>query len=318
MQYDTLLKTELADVKDLMLSAIAQIPENISDVIIQLINGGGKHLRPSLVLLASHICEAPYEKARYAAAAVEMLHTATLIHDDLIDNALIRRGAQTLNSRYPSAITVLGGDITFAMAAKFAALSENVTLVNKFASTLETICQGELNQMLKGHNTLPTVDEYYQRIWAKTASLFALCTETGAILARCSEKDAENARNFGRYLGLAFQIADDVLDFMGSESLLGKPVGADLREGLITLPVLHYYQKHPEDTRIQDMLDKKVTPHDIQGLVTDLRHSDAAAWAMDQAKNFTTKALAILMTYPPTPYRDAMEQIASFAVERHY
>jgi geranylgeranyl pyrophosphate synthase len=318
MQYQTLLKTELHDVKDLMLRAINQIPSEISQAISQLVNRGGKQLRPSLVLLSCNVCNAPADKALYAAAAVEMLHTATLIHDDLIDNASTRRGTNTLNAVYSTAATVLSGDITFAIAARFAALSDNVMLVKKFAQTLEKICQGELNQMLNGHNSIPTVSEYFRRIEAKTASLFSLCTESGAILAGCSSKESDNAREFGYNLGLAFQIADDVLDFMGTENRLGKPVGGDLKEGLITLPVLHYYQEHLNDPRINAILEKQGQPEDIRTLVADLRNSDAADWSMQQANLLVEKALNLLKTNPATPYRHAMEEIARFAVQRSF
>jgi heptaprenyl diphosphate synthase len=318
MQYLNLLKKELQDVKVLMLDAINETPSDIRNAIKKLVNGGGKQLRPALVLLAGHLYKAPYDKTRYAAAAVEMLHTATLIHDDLIDNSLFRRGEQTLNAHYSPAITVLSGDITFAIAAKFAALSENVQLVTEFALTLETICQGELNQMLNGHHTIPTVENYYTRINAKTASLFSLCTQAGAILAGCTAKEIENAKTLGHHLGLAFQIVDDVLDFMGNETHLGKPIGGDLKEGLITLPVLHFYNQHPDDARIQAIVHSDIKPNDIKSLIQDLRNSDAADWAMGEANHFIDTALALLMRYPESPYRNAIEEITTFAVKRRY
>ena len=172
--------------------------------------------------------------------------------------------------------------------------------------------------MLNGHNSIPTVKDYYDRIEAKTASLFALCTESGAILAGRSTDEVENARQFGHHLGLAFQIADDVLDFMGSERHLGKPVGGDLKQGLITLPVLHYYEQHTDDARIQSILNNSVTLQDLNALVTDLRESDAASWAMHQANDLINNALKLLMNYPPTPYRNAMEEIARFAIQRRF
>ncbi len=318
MQYRTLLELELKEIKALMLDGINQTPDDIHQAIENLVNGGGKQLRPALVLLSCHLFNAPYAKGKYVAAAVEMLHTATLIHDDLIDNALKRRGSDTLNVSFSSAITVLSGDITFAIAAKFAALSENIVLVRKFALTLETICQGELNQLLNGHHRIPTQTEYYNRIYAKTASLFSLCTEAGAILADCEPADVERAKSIGQYLGTAFQIADDVLDFMGNEKRLGKPVAGDLKEGLITLPVLHYYEQHPDDKRIQALINGNIKFHEIQTLVADLRQSDTADWAMDEAKALIEKTRGLLMYYPATPYRDAIEEMANFTVQRRY
>jgi geranylgeranyl pyrophosphate synthase len=318
MQYQLLLQSELLGVQSLMLDAIKKIPADISRAIRNLILRGGKQLRPSLVWLSSYMCDAPHNTALYAAAAVEMLHTATLIHDDLIDNAITRRGAETLNMNFTPASTVLSGDITFAMAARFAALTDNVVLVHKFAETLETICEGEINQMLNGHHALPTVQEYFDRIEAKTASLFSLCTEAGAILAGCPTEQTEDAKQFGRLLGLAFQIADDILDIMGSENNMGKPIGSDLREGLITLPVVHYYEQHSDDNRIQSLLDNCISTQDLQALVDDLRASDSADWAMNEANHLITQARKLLIQYPPTPFRNAMEEIATFAVQRRY
>ena len=245
-----------------------------------------------------------------------MLHTATLIHDDLIDNADVRRGVETLNATWSPAATVLVGDLMFAHAAELATRSENIHLVRRFAQTLSTICRGELDQLLNGRGSLPTEAAYYERIYSKTASLFGLATEAGPILAGEPAEGCDRARRFGVLLGQAFQIADDVLDFIGSESMLGKPLGSDLRQGLITLPVLHFAETHPDDPRVSAVLSHTAGSAIIASLVHDLRASDAAEWTMARAAAHVEEALNLLVAYPASVYRDALYEIAAFATQR--
>jgi geranylgeranyl pyrophosphate synthase len=301
-----------------MLDHIEITPQATRVAVAAIINGGGKQLRPALTLLSSHICEADRGKALVSAAAVEMLHTATLIHDDLIDQTLIRRGVETLNAAWTPAATVLAGDIVFALAAKLISHSESPRLVRRFAETLETICAGEIQQMFEGHGVIPPIEAYYARIFAKTASLFSLCVETGAILAGCSDAEAQRARRFGKLLGEAFQIADDVLDLMGDTAVLGKPVGTDLRQGLVTLPVLRYYERHPDDARLQMVLNVEADEQSFLALIHDIQASDAPEWAMQQAETHIEEALDLLNVHPDTPYRRAMEEIARFSVRRRH
>ncbi|MBN1877076.1 MAG: polyprenyl synthetase family protein [Anaerolineae bacterium] len=318
LQYRSLIRDELQEVQAYLLHPVPNMPPPLSEAIKELINSGGKRLRPALTILSTYICGADVVQAIPLAAAIEMLHTATLIHDDLIDNARVRRGAKTLNACWSPSTTVLAGDVVFAWAAKLAAQTQNLYLMKRFSETLEVICYGELNQMFYGLGVLPTVTTYYERIYAKTGSLFALTTEAGGILARYSEAQVQQLHRFGMLLGRAFQIVDDILDFMSDEDTLGKPVGSDLRHGLITLPVLHYVQTFPGDTRISQVLQRTATEETYQSLIEDLHHSDAAEWAMTQAQEDVRQALEILYGYPPTPYRHAMEEIAHFSIQRGY
>ena len=316
--YTQLLNTELRAVHTTMLDALVNVPPIVATAIGSLINGGGKRLRPALALLSAHLFGADIERAIPVAAAVEMLHTATLIHDDLIDNALIRRGTETLNANWTPAATVLAGDVAFAWSAKMATRSANLELVQTFSETLEIICNGELNQMFSGRGSVPTELAYYDRIFAKTASLFALATRTGPILAQRPDEEAQRMAHFGRRLGEAFQIVDDVLDFMSDEATLGKPVGGDLRQGLATLPVLYYARQHPDDARLPAALARTADEATIQALIADLRRSDAAELAMQTATAHVDEAQRMLAGYPPTPYRQALEEIAAFTVQRRY
>ncbi len=323
-QYPTFLKDELRAVESLLLETHPDVklhpnvPPHVMAAIRRLIQSGGKRLRPALAMLSAHLCGADIKPAISVAASIEMLHTATLIHDDLIDSARLRRNQPTLNTEWSAAATILTGDLAFAWASRLVSESHNPRMVSQFAATLETICGGELKQMFNGRGKLPTWAEYNEHIYAKTASLFALATQAGAILAHRSEEDFHALTQFGLHLGQAFQIADDVLDFMGSEEVLGKPVGGDLRQGLITLPVIRYHETHPDDARLQAVLHRTADEATLQSLLADLRRSDAAPWAMAQAETEIAQALESLSRFPDSPARQTMIAIARLAVSRRY
>ncbi len=327
LQYRALLSEELAAVEALLLEAHrlqANVSPLIREALRSLVMSGGKRLRPALALLSSYLYGEPLPAKIYpVAASLEMLHTATLIHDDLLDHAEVRRGRQTLNARWTMGATVLGGDLAFSWAANLASQGEDTALMRRFAETLGVICNGELNQLFHGRGHIPTVEAYYERIFAKTASLFELAMEVGPRLRSRPAGEISDLARFGRLLGVAFQIADDVLDFMGDEATLGKPVGGDLRQGLITLPLLYYLEEHPQDGRIEAILadvraERAPEEGIVRALVDDLRHSSAAERAMATADAHVEEALALLEPYPPSPYRAALEEIARFAVRRRY
>ncbi|MBN1920924.1 MAG: polyprenyl synthetase family protein [Anaerolineae bacterium] len=308
----------MAEVETRLLEVTSAVPSHIAGMLQEIIDSGGKRLRPALVLLSAHLCQAPLMQAIPIAAAIEMLHTATLVHDDLIDGATLRRGKPTLNAHLSATPTVLAGDLLFARAAVMATEAQNLQLVRRFSATLEIICSGELNQFFIGRGHLPTHDEYERRIFSKTASLFALAMETGPHLAGCPAQQIADLARFGALLGSAFQITDDVLDFVSNEATLGKPVGSDLQQGLVTLPVLVYLQQHPEDTRLASLLRDPADAGQLQGFVTDLHTSGAIAATMAIADRRIEEALTLLEPFPITPYRRAIEEIATFAVRRPY
>lgn len=318
LRYRSLLASELDETTALMLQSIQTFPPEILEPIQALIEGGGKRLRPALVILSAYMCGATFSQVIPVAAAVEMLHTATLVHDDLIDQAEMRRGQQTLNRQLVPAATVLAGDAIFSIAAKLAAQSRNPTVVQRFAETLETICVGEISQMVRDKSQPPSLETYYDRIFAKTASLFALCTESGALLAECPREQIQRSRRFGKLMGEAFQIVDDVLDIVGDEAKLGKPIAVDLRQGLITLPVLYYLKAHPDDGRIHEALTNHLGEEDVTALAADIKSSTAPRQAMQQAEQHILEASQLLAQYPDSVYRRATEELASFAVTRRY
>jgi len=288
--------------------------EQLRTALDYLLGGGGKRLRPALVLLASKFHPADVDKVTSLAAAVETLHTATLIHDDLIDNSLLRRGNPTLNAIWNSAATVLTGDYLFARAAAFAAETKSVRVVSIFAQTLMTICGGELRQIFSNAERQTTRDYYYQRTYSKTASLFAASAETGAILSGAAEPEVQALRDYGHNLGMAFQIVDDILDFTGDESELGKPIGSDLRQGIVTLPAIHFLEAYPGDETVARVLSGQ--NEWVQAAVEMIRASGAIESSAAEARRFAARSREALSILPHNEYRQAMLDLADFVVER--
>ncbi len=283
-----------------------------------IIDAGGKRVRPTVVLLVGSLLQADREKLLTLAAAIEMLHTATLVHDDLIDGALLRRGNPTLNAQWTPAATVLTGDFVFARAAKLAAETDSVAVMKQFAETLAVMVNGELTQMFDSRG-VPSRENYYQRIYAKTASLFELSTYAPALLGQADETLRQTMREYGRLIGNAFQIVDDILDFTGQQTTVGKPIGSDLLQGLITLPALYYIENHPSDERVQRLLrDGYHNQSNTNALVEAIRHSEAIAQAHAEAAALVEEAVALLQAFPDRPERYALEELARYIVNRTY
>jgi geranylgeranyl pyrophosphate synthase len=289
----------------------------LSDVLAYILEGGGKRLRPALALLAAKFGQVDMEKATSLAGATELLHTATLVHDDLIDNSLLRRGQTTLNARWSGGATVLAGDLLFAQAAVLVAETDNVRIISKFAQTLGIICRGELSQLFAPSWREQTKEDYYDRIYSKTASLIAMAAESGGILAGLPEDQVKSLRRYGRDLGTAFQIVDDVLDFVGDEEQLGKPVGSDLRQGTITLPAMYFAWQNPDDQLLHRVLDhQEQNDEAIASVVSRIAQSDAIQTTLDEAQDFVCKGKEALKNLPDHPSKEAMLALANYVVER--
>jgi geranylgeranyl pyrophosphate synthase len=282
-----------------------------------LLSSGGKRIRPAVCLLTGQMLGAPRDKLITLAAAVEMLHTATLVHDDLIDGALLRRGMPTLNAHWSPAATILTGDYMFARAAKLAADSDNLPLIKLFAETLATIVNGELTQLFASRGVISR-ENYTKRIYAKTASLFEMTTQASAMVSPVDEEVVEAMQQYGYHLGMAFQIVDDILDFTGEQEAVGKPVGSDLLQGLVTLPAIYYAEAHPNDPDVLCLTGGCYTEQErMERLVQSIRQSEATSRSMKEAQAFTEKALGILKTMPEGTERQALEELADYIVNRN-
>jgi geranylgeranyl pyrophosphate synthase len=289
---------------------------DLRSALEHLLSAGGKRIRPTLGLLVGNMLGAPEEKLVTLGASVELLHTATLVHDDLIDGALLRRGMPTLNARWSPAATVLTGDFLFARAAKLAAETDYLPLMKLFAETLATIVNGELTQMFSARGVIER-DNYYQRIYAKTASLFEMAALAATMVATEDEEMRGSMKVFGYKVGMAFQIVDDILDFTGEQSAVGKPIGSDLLNGLVTLPAIYFAESNPTNKDILSLPAGgwKDTER-VQRLVDNIRQSPAIQQSMDEARQAVSRALKALSDAPVSAEREALEDLAKFIVDR--
>lgn len=308
----------------------------LSNAFLTLIGSGGKRLRPALALLAAEMNPArgklqgtpDYERVIALAAAAEMLHTSTLVHDDVIDGALLRRGAPTLNASWNGGSTVLAGNYMFGTAAQLSAETGSMRVIRTFADTLSVIVNGELRQLLDRFRFDQPRESYYQRIYAKTSSLFCLATEGAALLSGQPDEGVKALRSYGYHLGMAFQIVDDILDFTGDEETLGKPAGSDLLQGTLTLPFFHYLRSQPneaalvaemEHAQVQaDMGDPSLWQAMVYDMVRELRTGTSITRARDEADVFIDHARADLDLFPDSIYRRAMLGLCDFVVQRNF
>ncbi len=325
MEVDTVLealRSDLQRVEDRLLAETALEYPLVSDILRGLVGAGGKRLRPLLVLLAARPFNYDLERLVPAAAGIELLHTASLIHDDSIDHADLRRGHPTLNSLFPPEIVIMVGDYMFARSAMLAASTMNPRVLAVFANCLGSICDGQLREIFSARRVDLSLDDYQRRIYGKTAALFAGSAEIGAILGEASDEEIDALRRYGGYLGMAFQIVDDVLDLRESTEQIGKPTGHDLRQGTMTLPTMLFLQK-----RLGDAATRQLVEHVLRGIADDddlraavlaIRHSGAIEQAVEIARHYVDLARESLQGIPPGEARDMLEAVAEHAVERHF
>ena len=283
-----------------------------------LLMAGGKRVRPTIVFLAGNLFNAPHEKLVTLGAAVEMLHTATLVHDDLIDGSLLRRGIPTLNARWSPAATVLTGDFLFGRAAKLAAETDHLPLMKLFAETLTVIVNGELTQMFAAKGIIERKN-YYSRIYAKTGSLFEMSALAATMIGTEDETIRGSMKSYGYEIGIAFQIMDDVLDFTGKQATIGKPVGSDLMNGLVTLPAIYFAESHPDNPQVKLLADGGWgNTAKMELLVKSIQSSNAIRYAMDEAVEHIDKALDAIKPYQASPEYESLAGLAHYIIDRDY
>lgn len=312
------VQEDLRAVEALMRSQAEGYHPDLEAALDLIINAGGKRIRPALTILAGRMLGADPEKLLYVSSAIEMLHTATLVHDDLIDGSLLRRGMPTLNSKWSPGATVLTGDFMFARAAKLASDTETISVMTLFSKTLTIIVNGEITQLL-GSRCKADRENYLKRIYAKTASLFETAAASAALLSDVDENITEAMRCYGYEIGMAFQIIDDILDFTGEQATIGKPVGNDLRQGIVTLPAILYAEEFPSEPCSRSLLEGKCL-HDeqINQLVESIRQSDVILRSHQEAIAYVERGLASLRLVDNNSERYALEDLASYIVERKF
>ena len=307
---------EIKLVEERMRKQADEAHSDLRAALEHLLAAGGKRVRPTISLLVGNMLGAPLEKLVTLGAAVELLHTATLVHDDLIDGSLLRRGMPTLNARWSPPATVLTGDFLFARAAITAAETDHLPLMKLFSETLATIVNGELTQMFTSRGLINR-DNYYKRIYAKTASLFEMTSRAAAMVSPVDESVIESMRDFGYQIGMAFQIVDDILDFNGDQNAVGKPLGSDLLNGLVTLPAIYYAEANPDDPDVLSLPQGGWTNNEnMTRLVDNIRASNATKKAMLEADQHIDRALTILSSMEACAERESLENLAKYIVDR--
>ena len=279
-----------------------------------LFSSPGKLLRPTLVFLAARFGDGhDREVILNLAESLELVHTASLVHDDIVDRADVRRNVPTVNATWSDDVAIIVGDYLFAKAYALAAVLPKPEVIAIVAQTVFALCDGELDEVTAAP-TLPTEAEYFERIELKTASLYAACCQGGAILADADPEHVAALGAFGTSLGLAFQITDDVLDLVGDEEDFGKTVGRDLAEGMATLPMIYAAQRRPE--LAARVADRHQEPNEVLDLLRLIRATDGVDRARARALALHDDAARALARLPARPEREALRELADFVVSR--
>jgi heptaprenyl diphosphate synthase len=284
----------------------------------ELVRAGGKRLRPALVLLAANLGRYRFERVAPAAIAVELVHAATLVHDDVIDRSDTRRGRPTVRARQGDEPAIVVGDFYFAKAYREASRTEVPEVVSLLAAAVMRVCHGELQQQRTRHRYRLSVDRYLRRIELKTASLLAASCEVGALLGELDDEGRRALTRYGQRLGMAFQVADDVLDYLGSEEEVGKPVGHDLLEGFATLPLMLALEGAAAP-RLRGLLreGQPIGTAEVAEAVSAVREAGAPQRALARAREWAEEATWELAAFSGHPAAAALARLAEYVVSRN-
>jgi octaprenyl-diphosphate synthase len=312
------ISAELAEFERHFHHALSSNIGLVDAVVRYVVRRKGKRIRPALVLLAAGACGGISERTFRGATLVELLHTATLVHDDVVDEAATRRGLASINAIWKNKVAVLMGDYILARGLLLSLDGGDFALLRSSSQAVRRMSEGELLQIQKSRQL--NIDEatYFRIIGDKTASLLAACCEIGALSATGDETAIAALRTYGEHTGIAFQIRDDVLDFLGTESLIGKPVGGDLKEKKFTLPLIHAFTKAParESRGILRLLKKGIASGDIRRVVDFVKTHGGIDYAGAKALEYRDQALRDLAPLPDSVWKQSLVDFANFVVTR--
>lgn len=323
---------ERKEIQELVASELKEVEKSILDnfqskvamipiISSYLTNGGGKRIRPTLVLLTSHLCGyngGGRDHITYS-TVVEYIHAATLLHDDVVDSADVRRGIPSANAKWGNDYSVLVGDYLFSKS--FSMMSEKCSagIIRAVSEATRYLAEGEVMQLVHNGDLKISEEKYLERVFRKTAALIIACCQIGAELGQVGEKQKSALEAFGKDIGIAFQLIDDLLDFIADEKTLGKPVGQDLVEGHITLPLIHTYSKATKEEKafLEETVKKESLAKERMGDVVELiRKHDGTGYTKRMAQEYADNAIARLGCFEPSPYLDALKGIANYIVRR--
>lgn len=281
----------------------------------------GKRLRTAITLLTGKLHTYHFDKLLPLSVAFEMTHLATLIHDDIVDEAATRRGSPTVNALWGDKIAILLGDYYFAKTAGLIADIKDHRIDRLFSDTVATVCEGTIMEMMTARNIDLTIESYYEKIQRKTACLIAACSKGGAILSEASDEAIDLLYEYGLNLGIAFQIIDDILDYTEDQSTIGKPAGNDLRQGMVTLPLIYALQDQPHNGRYQQISrilnGEARDEEEILSIVTWVSEGYGVKHSLMDAYTYGNKAREALYHFPASPDRDVLDGLIDFVISRN-
>jgi len=311
------VEADLDDIEKALSDNLNPYLDLVSDVAGHILFSGGKRLRPLLMVLSARMCGYSGDYEKTFSTALEYLHTATLLHDDLVDEAAMRRGKTVAHATWGNSITVLVGDYLLARALSISAGTGKLRVVQVLAELTENMSQGEVHQLMRKGDIKLTEEEYMTVIRRKTAVLFEAACQVSAIIAEAPEEKEKALAEFGYNLGIAFQMADDLFDYTLQTADFGKEVGADLREGKLTLPVIHALkQARPRDLMVKIIQDNDFATEDFKTLIGLLEKYGGIEYTQKAAAAYIETAKAALSIFPPSPTRQTMLDIADYALAR--
>jgi octaprenyl-diphosphate synthase len=315
---------DLTKVNNIILSSSIGKSELIQQISNHLISSGGKRIRPILLIISAKLCGSQNdENQHYLASAVEMIHSATLLHDDVVDMSEIRRGKKTANALWDNKASILVGDYLFSLSFQLMVKSQNLAILDLLAKTSSIIADGEVLQLQNSTNINLTEEKYFEIIFGKTAVLFSACCEVGGLLNNRPSSEIEALRLFGKYLGMVFQIVDDILDYSSDEATLGKDIGNDFFEGKVTLPIIKTYQKADFTNKklISDIFEKNFQQpeknlNDFAKISDLINKFDGINDSKNIAQNLANQAFAQLNIFPNNIYKNHLATILEYSLQR--
>jgi octaprenyl-diphosphate synthase len=316
-----LVEEEMEDVNRIILSQARSKVELIPEIARHLIDSGGKRLRPMLTIASAKLCGYEGDGHTKLAVGVEFMHTATLLHDDVVDESNLRRGKETARLLWGNEASVLVGDFLLGQAFKIMVEVGSLPCLRILSDAAAVIAEGEVMQLVTAKNTETTEDDYLSVVDAKTAALFAAAAEVGAVIAGRPKSEQAALRSYGRNLGHAFQLVDDALDYSGEQATLGKSVGDDFREGKVTLPVVLSYRRGDSEERAfwqRALQDGVPGDADIERAMQLMRKHDAIADTIERAKHYGAIARDALAFFPESNAKAALLQTIDFCIERPF
>lgn len=318
LPFHKVVATDFDAVNSLIIDRLESDVELVENIGHYIVEAGGKRLRPLLVLLAARACGYRGDHHIQLAAVIEFIHTATLLHDDVVDTSDLRRGRLTANARWGNAPSVLVGDFLYSRAFQMMVSLGDVAVMRVLADTTNVIAEGEVQQLLNARNPDLTEGDYFTVIDKKTAQLFAAASEVGALTACADPQQCTQLRDYGRHLGIAFQLVDDALDYQGDSESLGKNVGDDLAEGKATLPLIRAMRNAPHEADIirEALLNGGL--EQLDPIVKLVHETGALDYTMARAREHAERAVHLLDGLPDSKEKQALVELAKFSVSRTF